>query len=192
LRLNRANGWHAAVFLLWLPASTFAAGVSGVVLDSQDLPVPKARVVVACTQGRERADTDSQGHFALRVPTSGEACVLSVSREGFTTFQLGGTPPLHSSFACKLRPSRNASMSRRSASALWDRLVERRRGGLPDARRGSSDLIRYAQILSGTSTRGGVDLRRRPARRALPPLELISLVSIDGDPSRSRMGTASR
>ena len=78
--------------MLWLPASLLAASVSGMVLDSQDLPVPRAHVSVVCSEGRADADTDATGRFTI-TPPAGERCVLTVTSEGFATTQIALQDP---------------------------------------------------------------------------------------------------
>lgn len=182
MRVNRARGWQAALVLLWLPASAFASTVSGVVLDSQHLPVPRAQVVAACTEGREQGETDAQGRFAIGVPP-GERCVVSVSRDGFAPFQLVLRDPA-APLTIRLRIAAIAEhlTVEAKAPAFAGRVLLRSDETDFRALAGSTnELIQYARRLSGTFSRAPVIYVDGLPADTPPPLELISQISVGGD-----------
>ena len=181
MRVNPAIGWHAVLVLAGLPAAAFAATVSGVVVDPQNLPVPQAIVTVACAGGSARAVTDRAGHFAIAAP-GGSDCVVSVERDGFGSYQ-------------QLLADPSSSLTIRLPVAAFSQqlTVEGRTGAggvslsadAVDLRSLAADtagLIRYVQQLSGSAARTpAVYVDGLPAD-ALPPLDLIAEISVHSDP----------
>src|SRR5215470_11590582 len=80
--------WVSVAFWLMVTVSTSQAAifgiVSGVVEDQQHRPIPQAEVVLhsQLSSWRERAQTDSDGHFIFHTVPAGEY-TLSARKEGF-------------------------------------------------------------------------------------------------------------
>ena len=169
-------------------AALLVAGVAGVVVDPQDLSVRDARVELACGGRVQRATTDQHGRFAITDPADGP-CVLSITRDGFAPFR----GPLD-------RQQRDPLVVRLQIAPVQQRIdVVAPQHPHPSMTFGSillsadgqslralgataADVIRYAQLMAGTGTRRAEVLVDGLPSDALPPLDAIAHISINGDP----------
>lgn len=186
MRLSGATAGRALFATLFFPIFSFAASVSGVVLDPQDLTVRGARVELACADQVTAVTTGQDGRFAVVAP-SRDDCILSVTRDGFAPLR---QPLTESAGALVVRlqlapieqyvnvvatppPLRLPVGSVSLSSSERDfRTVAAT----------TTDLIRYAQLLTGTSTRPASIYVDGLPGGGLPPLEAIAQISITADP----------
>ena len=186
LRLNGATAGRALFATLLCPISSFAATVSGVVLDPQDLTVRGARVELVCADQVTAATTDQDGRFAIVAP-SGSDCILSVTRAGFASFRQRLTESA-GSLTVRLQVAgveqhvkvvANPAPLRRPIGSVSLSSSER---DLRTVAATTSDLIRYAQLLAGASTRPASIYVDGLPGGGLPPLDAIAQISIGADP----------
>jgi hypothetical protein len=155
-------------------------------LDPQDLPVRGARVELVCADRVKAVTTDQDGRFAVVAPSAG-GCILSVTREGFAPFRQRLSEPAgllvvrlqvaaieqSVNVVSKPAPLRLPIGSVSLSSSERD---------LRSVAATTSDLIRYAQLLSGTSTRAASLYVDGLPGGGLPPLDAIAQISINADP----------
>ena len=172
--------------ILFFPVYGFAASLSGVVLDPQDLTVRGARVELTCAIQRTVVVTDAEGRFTIAAPSEDD-CVLLVTQKGFAPYQqrLSDTGSLvtvrlqvgsieqHVNVEARAAPTR---LPLGSVSLSADERDLRTLAG------STTDLIRYARILSGSSTRTAVIYVDGLPGGVLPPLDAIAQISINADP----------
>ena len=163
----------AALFLL-----------SGVVLDPQGLPVPGARVELACRDYVDSVETDARGRF--EIDSASDGCRLSVVYRGFAPAR----QPIGRATEVTIR-LRLASVtevvtvvpepgveSRRTPSSV----VSLSESEMRRASGSTADLIRYATLLAGAAIRPAVVYVDGLPSSLLPPLELIERISVNADP----------
>lgn len=168
-------------------AALLAASVSGVVLDPQDLTVRDARVELQCANQAEVATTDEEGKFTVVAATE-DGCVLTITRDGFAPFRQGvdrhGGPVV---VRLTLAPVQQrvdvvAPQPARTPPSFGSVFLSADAQNLRALGPTTADLIRYAQLMAGTTTRpADVYVDGLPAR-SLPPLDAIAHISINGDP----------
>jgi hypothetical protein len=184
--LTCATGTRTLFALLFFPGFSFAARVSGVVVDPQDLAVRGARIELACADGRESVRADDYGHFTMAAP-SGDGCVLSVTYKGFASFRQLLTRPA-GFLVVRLQVAaveEHVSVVAERA-ALWPSIgsvsLSSSDRDLRTLAGTTQELIRYAQLMAGTSTRRASIYVDGLPGGALPALDAIAQISINADP----------
>jgi hypothetical protein len=184
--LTCATGTRTLFALLFVPGVSFAASVSGVVVDPQDLAVRGARVELACADGRDSVRADDYGRFTIVAP-SADGCVLSVTYRGFTSFrQLLTGPAGFLVVRLQVAPVEEHVSVVAERAASWPSIgsvsLSSSDRDLRTLAGTTQELIRYAQLLAGTSTRRASIYVDGLPGGALPALDAIAQISINADP----------
>jgi hypothetical protein len=186
VRVNGPTVARTLFALLLIPCSSFAASVSGVVLDPHDRTVRGARVELVCADGRETVRASDEGRFTMAAP-SADTCILSVTHKGFAPFvqRLSGPPgalvvrlqvaAIEQHVTVVATPAAS-SPHIGSVSLSSDERDLRTLAGT------TQDLLRYAQLLAGTSTHPAAIYVDGLPGGALPGLDAIAQISINADP----------
>jgi hypothetical protein len=174
---------RAALVVLGFVLSGGASPVTGVVVDPQGLPVPGARVELACPEHRASVTTDAQGRF--EIAGAADACRLSVLHRGFS--------PVHqpvgraTAFVLRLRVAdvtETATVTPDAAARL--RRVAPGSVSLIDTELkavagNTRDLVRYASLLVGAAIRPTTVYVDGLPAGVLPPIDAIERISVNAD-----------
>ena len=169
---------------LWSHILALASSLSGTVVDPQGLPVPGARVELACGTQRDAVETDRRGRFNLAVPPTPGECRLLVTREGFAPFDQRVDDA-----ADTVRVGLRLAEVAQQVHVRAERATSRSVGtvvlsgdAVRTAAATTADLIRYARLLAGGTTRPGVIYVDGLPATLLPPLGMVAAISVNADP----------
>lgn len=182
---------HAGVayFGLLFSLQANSWGVTGAVLDPQNLAVRGARVTLSCGALISHLRTDGRGEFMFKSTRSPvNDCEISVVHPGFETFHgtVGGTdrvqihltlPPLKEAVEVVADYAQVDALSRPTLTSIS--LSSEELGRISN---NTVDLIRYAKLLAGVNaTSEAIRVDGMPATQ-LPPAEMIARITVNGDP----------
>jgi hypothetical protein len=173
-----------ALLALLIPLAGSAAGVSGVVLDPQDLPIRGAMVSLTCDGRDHAAHTDASGRFTFNVVVPGEGCRLAVATSGFEPALQLLSPEASRSLTLRLRladiqESVAVVGAARRPSFLSVDLSE---DDFRHLANNTADLINEAKLLAGATTRPSVVYVDGLPSTTLPPMAMVARISVNGDP----------
>lgn len=166
------------------PVGAALLALSGLVVDPQGLPVPKARVELRCGDRVDAAESDARGRF--EIAASAEGCRVSVRHRGFAPADeaVGRAAAL----TIRLRVAaitetvtvvpergRRPQLAAPFGRSLSDAEVMTAAGN-------TTDLIRYATLLSGASIRPAVVYVDGLPSSLLPPIATIERIVVNADP----------
>jgi hypothetical protein len=163
-----------------------AAGVSGVVVDPHDLPVPNARVTLTCEGRAAVVASDQAGRFLFTGDVSGNDCTLTGEHDGFAAARLTLHAVRDRGLTVTLRlPMKDlaaavtVSADQPRASFLSLSLAEDDFRTLAGT---TADAIRQAQLLAGaTSLRSVIYVDGLPSP-TLPSLDMVARITVNADP----------
>lgn len=174
---------RAALVVLCFVLSGAASTVTGVVVDPQGLPVPGARVELACPAHRASVKTDTQGRFEIAGAADG--CRLSVLLRGFspvhqpvgrTTAFVIRIPVADVTETVTVTPGPAARVRRAAPGSVS--LIDTE---LKAVAGNTTELVRYASLLVGAAIRPTTVYVDGLPAGVLPPIETIERISVNAD-----------
>jgi len=181
------------VLLLLADLSGSAPGVTGVVVDAQDLPVAGARVQLVCDGGFQQTATSSIGKFRFETGALSGLCTLSVASDGFETENRTVSVGAES-VVVRLSVAR-FSESVQVSAALRDAPFAKPIGSvfmtseeLMRISDRTEDVIRTALLASAGGALPSVVYVDGMRSGVLPPAEMIGHLSVNANPFSAEYG----
>lgn len=179
--------------LLSASAPAAAAGVSGKVVDAQDLPVAGARVEIVCDGRATHTTTDERGEFSITVDGPQRACTVSAARDGFARIT-GSIPPGGvTGVVLQLQVAPITEAVRVAETAPMPELRDAIGSVLLDGDdlftvfSRTEDMIRFAGLVGGATTGAAVYVDGLPVT-VMPAPELVGQIRVNATPFSAEYG----